>query len=74
MGIERGVGEIKELLYADVRVLVIEKREHLQNSVNEFERAYGRIGLKINVGKNKVLVVKKHRWGSCEKVKMNGEG
>ena len=35
------------------------KEEHLKNSGNEYERVCNRMGLKINGGKSKVLVVKK---------------
>ena len=45
-------------------VLVAETREHLKHIVNEFERACDRIGMKINVGKSKVLMVKKEQMGS----------
>ena len=41
--------------------------------MSEFERACGSMGLKINVGKSKRLVVKKNQMGSCKKVRMNGE-
>ena len=34
---------------------------------------FDRIGLKINIGKSKVLVVKKDKWWSCEKMKMSCE-
>ena len=50
-----------------------ETREHLKHIMNEFERACDRIGLKINVGKSKVLVVKKNQRGSSEKVRVSGE-
>ena len=40
--------------------------------MNEFEKACDGMGLKINVGKNKVLVVKNDQSGSYEKVKVNG--
>ena len=57
---ENGGGwEFKKVLHADDTVLVAETREHLQHIVNEFERACDNImGLKINVGKPKVLMVK----------------
>ena len=32
------------------------------------------MGLKINVGKSKVLTIKKDQIGSCEKVSVNGGG
>ena len=54
-----GSWEIKQILYADETVLVAETKEHLQHIVSEFERACDSIGLKINVGESKVLVVKK---------------
>ena len=44
-----GRWEIKQVLYADDKVLVTETREHL---VSEFVRACDRMGLKINVGKS----------------------
>ena len=43
------------MLYADVTVLVAETTEHLQHTVNGFDS----MGLKINVGKSKGLVVTK---------------
>ena len=39
----------------------------------EFKMMFDRIGLKINIGKSKVLVVKKDKWWSCEKMKMSCE-
>ena len=39
----------------------------------EFERACDSMGLKINVRKSKVLVIKKNQMGSCEKVRVSGE-
>ena len=54
-----GSWEIKQVLYADDTVLVAETREHLQHIVSEFERACDSIGLKINVGKVKVLTILK---------------
>ena len=41
--------------------------------MNEFERACDSIGLKINVGKSKVLMAKKNRMGSCEKLRGSRE-
>ena len=41
--------------------------------MNEFEKAYDSMGLKINVGKSKVLMVKKDQMMSCEKVRVNRE-
>ena len=55
------------------QVFVAETREHLQHIVSEFERACDSMGLKINVGKNKVLTIKKDQMGSCEKVRVNVE-
>ena len=61
---ENGGGwEIKQLLYADDTSLVAETREHLQHIVNEFERAYDSMRLKINVGKSKVLTLKQDQVG-----------
>ena len=37
------------------------------------ERAFEGMGLKINVGKSKVLTIKKGERGSCERVRVNGE-
>ena len=70
---DEGSWEIKQFLYADDTVLVVETREHLQHIVSEFERACDSTGLKINVGKSKVLTIKKHRMESCEKVTVNGQ-
>ena len=53
--------------------MVAETREHLQHIVSEFERACDSRGVKINVGKSKMLTIKKDQMGSCEKVRMNGE-
>ena len=46
-------------------------RYYLQHIVNEFERACNSIGLKINVGKSIVLVVKSDKKESCEKVRVD---
>ena len=48
-------------------MLVGKTREYLQYTVSEFERACDRMGLKINVGESKLLVVLKDKRGSCEK-------
>ena len=61
------------MLYADDTVLVAETREHLQHIVSEFESACDSMGLKIFVGKSKVLKIKKDQMGSCEKARVNGE-
>ena len=37
------------------------------------QRAYDSMGLKTNVGKSKVLTIRKDQMGSCEKVRVNGE-
>ena len=61
---ENGGGlEIKQVLYTDVTVLVVETREHLQIILSEFERACESMGLKITVQKSKGLMVKMIRWG-----------
>ena len=52
-------------------VLVPETREHLQHTVSESERACDSMGLKMNVGKGKVLTIKKYQMGSYEKVRVN---
>ena len=57
-------------MYADDTVLVDITREHLQHIVSEYEREYDRMGLKIKVGKSKVLI-KKDQMGNCEKVRVN---
>ena len=54
-------------------VFVAERREYIQNIVNEFERACGSMGLKINVWKSKVLMVKRNLRGSCDNVRVSGE-
>ena len=69
-----GSWEIKQVLYADDTVLVAEKREHLQHIVREFERTCDSMGLKINVGKSKVLTIKNNQNGNSEKVMVNGGG
>ena len=61
---------MKQVLYAGDAVLVGETREHLQHMI---ERAFEGMGLKINVGKSKVLTIKKGERGSCERVRVNGE-
>ena len=53
--------------------MVAETRQHIQHIVSEFERASGSMGLKISVGKIKVLKVKNNQMGSCEKVRVSGE-
>ena len=42
--------------------------------MSEFERACYSMGLKINVGKSKVLVLKNDQRGSCERVMVSGGG
>ena len=51
----------------------METREHLQHIVSEYERMRDSMGLKINVEKCKVLMIKKYQMRSCEKVRVNGE-
>ena len=68
-----GSWEIKQVLYADNTVWVAETREHLHHIVNEFEGACDSMGLRLNVGKNKVLTIKKDQMGCCEKVRVDGE-
>ena len=41
--------------------------------MTELKRACDSMGLKINVWKMKVLVVKNEQMGSCEKVRVRGE-
>ena len=48
---------------SDDAVLVEETREDLQHNKDEFERVCDSIGLQINTGKNKVLLVKKDQRG-----------
>ena len=55
--------EIKQVLYADDRVLVAETRKHLQHTVNKIGRTCDRMGLKVNVGNSKLLVTKKRTRG-----------
>ena len=69
-----GGWEIKQLLYAGVTDLVVETSEHLQHILSGFERQHDSMGLKINVGKSKVLMVKKNLMGSWENVRVSGEG
>ena len=65
--------EIKQVLYPNETVLVANTRVHLQQNVKEFERTCEKMGLKINVGKSKVLIVKKDQRVICEKVKVSWE-
>ena len=51
--------EMKLVFHSDDTVLVAETREYLQHIENEFGRACDSMGLKINVGKSKALMVKK---------------
>ena len=41
--------------------------------MSEFERMYYSMGLQINVGKSKVLVVKEDQREGCENVRISGE-
>ena len=52
------VGKLNKY-YMQMTVLVAETRENLQHIVSEFES----MGLKINVGKSKVLTTKKDQMG-----------
>ena len=65
--------ENKQVLYAIDTILAAETRYYLQHIVNEFERACDSMGLKMNVGKGKVLLVKKDQIGSCQKMSVSGE-
>ena len=55
-------------------VLVADTREHLQHTMNKFEGACDNVRQKMNVGKCKVLVVKKDQSGSYEKVRVSVGG
>ena len=48
--------------------MVAETREHFQHIVSEFERLCDSMELKINVGKSKILMVKK-----AQKARVSGE-
>ena len=54
-------------------MLVAETRNHIQYIVNKFEMGCGRMRLKINVGKSKMLEVNKDQRRSGEKVWVNWE-
>ena len=54
-------------------VLVSEMRGHLQHFVNGFEEACDTMGLKINVGESKILMIKKDQRRSCEKLRVSEE-
>ena len=58
----KGFGK-KQILYSDDTVLVGETREHFHHIVSELERACDSMGLKKDVGKSKVLTIKRIRWG-----------
>ena len=73
MGIE-GVEKFNEYHMHILPLLVLETKEHLQSIVNEYERGCDKIRLQINVGKSEVLVVKNSQRGSCEKVRVSGNG
>ena len=66
-------GGIRKLsrYYMQMTVLVTETRDYLQHIVSE--RACDSIGLKINVGKSKVLMIKKDQVGSYERLRVNEE-
>ena len=70
---EEGDGEIKQVLFTDDTMLVAETRNHIQYIVNKFEMGCGRMRLKINVGKSKMLEVNKDQRRSGEKVWVNWE-
>ena len=57
---ESGRWEIKQVLYGDDVVLLIESRD-LQHIIHECGRKYNIRSLKINVDKSKVLMVKKKK-------------
>ena len=48
-------------------------REHLQHTVNDFERACERMGMENNFGTIKILLVKRDQGRSCEKVSVLGK-
>ena len=58
-----------QIYYHQAELLKIE----YYNYKEERERACDCMGLKINAGKSKVLVVKKNQMGSCEIVRESGE-
>ena len=53
--------------------MVAETREHLQHIVSKFERLFYNMGLKTNIGKSKLLIIKKDQMRSYEKARVNGE-
>ena len=64
------------MLYAsDTVLIVLELKEELQYIMNEFERAWDIILLKINLSRRKLILLIKNRRASCEKVKVrDGNG
>ena len=63
-----GIGNKTSIIW-----LVAETSKHLHPVVNEFERVWDKMGLKINVGKSKALALKKEQRGSYEKVNVGRE-
>ena len=55
--------KVNQLLHADVTVLLRDSKENIQRLLNEFDRVCERRKLKVNVGKNKVVVCSKSQRG-----------
>ena len=60
-------GGIKRVLYTDERVKAVFTRISIKR-LNRFDRAWDRFGLKINVGKSKVFVIRDDRRKIGERV------
>ena len=72
---ERGRGnEIKQLLYIDYSLLMAYSLEDLYHIVSEFGRTCDKMKVKINVDKNKVVVVMKDKRTSKENANVNMYG
>ena len=65
---ENGRGlEIKQVLHAIETILGTQTRYYFQHIFIEFERACDIMGIKINLWKGKVLLVKKDQIGSVRR-------
>ena len=71
MGIEL---EKRQMLFADIRVLIMESNGKLQELADEFGRTRVRMSLRVNIRKSKMMVKSRKDGKDSLKVMLNGEG
>ena len=70
---ERREWKVNQLLFADDTALVADSEELLRRLVEEFGRVCQRRGLKVNVGKSKVMKCSRDADGGDLDIRLNGE-